>query len=301
MRAVVAVVVGVRVVVEEVVARQEARVAPVGRLAEGLARDGVGVVLEGDARVEHGDRHRGRALLDAPGALGVHLLQVPLEAVERVVRREGGRRRSTQTRPLGSAHATPGIAEKRSTASATLTPGLELGQHARAEARAARAVARGRSAAPAPSRARVDAVAEGDDHLALAVRARGDPGVRAGAPPSAAARAPARTGGGKRRRSEHQGRGERSGLRAPGESRDAGSGESTFLASARSSGQETATPAEQARGAERGRRGVGRRRVVDERRHDEREGVQARVGEHATATATPRAGAGSRRPGRARM
>ena len=71
---------GMLVVVDEVVAGQELRVAPVGGLAEGLAGARVGVVLVGDAAVEHRHRHRGLALLDPPGPLGVHLGEVPLEA-----------------------------------------------------------------------------------------------------------------------------------------------------------------------------------------------------------------------------
>ena len=65
-----------------------------GALRNDLPRARVGVVLVGDAAVEHGHRDRRLALLDAPGALGVHLVEVPLVAVEAVVGLQGRRLRA---------------------------------------------------------------------------------------------------------------------------------------------------------------------------------------------------------------
>ena len=173
-RAVVLVVVGVVVAVDEVVAGQERRVAPVRRLAEDLARARVGVVLVGDAAVEHRHRHGGLSLLDPPGPLGVHLGEVPLEGVEAVVGLEGG--------GLGAAHDAVrlGVGDLGH-------PREPLDRLGDAEAGLeGHEVVAGRAGAPGlarPARAEhpldvagLRAGTEGHDHLALAVgRAGGAP------------------------------------------------------------------------------------------------------------------------------
>ena len=166
MRAVVLVVVRVGVPVHEVVAGQERRASPVGGLAEDLPRARVGVVLVGDAAVEHCHGHRRLALLDAPGALGVHLVEVPLVAVVAVVGLQGRRLRAAhEAVGLGVGHLGhpgqpfDGLGHARARVEGDEEPGCRPG--------ATRFTPPG-LAERALDLAGLRGRAEGDDHLALA-------------------------------------------------------------------------------------------------------------------------------------